>query len=73
MKSIMTFAAVALCGLSVLIAGCKEETQAEKLEKSLKTTAAETGKAADKAAADGQKAADKAATDAKKAADGLKQ
>ncbi len=73
MKSIMTFAAVALCGLSVLIAGCKEETQAEKLEKSLKTTAAETGKAVDKAAADGQKAADKAATDAKKAADGLKQ
>ena len=73
MKSIMTFAAVALCGLSVLIAGCKEETQAEKLEKSLKTTAAETGKAADKAAADGQKAADQAATDAKKAADGLKQ
>ena len=73
MKSIMTFAAVAICGLSVLIAGCKEETQAEKLEKSLKTTAAETGKAADKAAADAKKAADKAATDAKKAADGLKQ
>ena len=72
MKSMMTLAAVAICGLSVLVAGCKEETQAEKLEKSAKATAAEAGKAADKAAADTQKAADKAAADAKKAADGLK-
>ncbi len=72
MKSIMTFAAVAICGLSVFVAGCSEETEAQKAEKSLKNAAADVQKAADKAAADVQKAADKAAADAKKAADNVK-
>ena len=72
MKSMMTFAAVAICGLSVLVAGCKEETEVQKAEKSLNAAAADAGKAANKAAADAKKAADKAAADAKKAADGLK-
>ena len=72
MKSIMTFAAVAICGLSVFVAGCKEETEAEKAQKAFSTAAADAGKAADKAAADAKKATDKAAADAKKAADSLK-
>ena len=72
MKSMMTLAVVAICGLSVFVAGCKEETEAEKAQKSLNATASDIGKAANKAAADGQKAADKAAADLKKAADGLK-
>ncbi len=72
MKSIMTFAAVAICGLSVLVAGCTEETEAQKAEKNLKAAADNAGKAAEKAATDAKKAADKTAADAKKAADGLK-
>ena len=72
MKSIMTFAAVAVCALTVFVAGCKEETEAQKAEKSLNAAAANAGKAAEKAAADAQKTADKAAADAKKAADSLK-
>ena len=47
MKSIMTFAAVAICGLSVFVAGCKEETEAEKAQKALSSAAADAGKAAD--------------------------
>ena len=72
MKSIMTFAAVAICGLSVFVVGCKEETEAERAQKALSSAAADAGKAADKAAADAKKAGDKAAADAKKAADSLK-
>ena len=72
MKSIMTFAAVAICGLSVFVAGCQEETEAQKAEKSVSAAAADTKKAADKTAADAKKAGDKAAADAKKAADSLK-
>ena len=72
MKSIMTLAAVAVCGLTVLVAGCKEETEAQKAEKNLNAAAANAGKAAEKAAADAQKTANKAAADAKKAIDGLK-
>ena len=58
MKSIMTFAAVAICGLSVFVAGCKEETEAEKAQKAVSAAATDAGKAADKAAADVKKAAD---------------
>ncbi len=79
MKTMMTFAAVALCGLTVLVAGCKEETEAEKAQKGIAAAASDLGKAVDKAAADAKKAAadakkaaDKAAADVKKAADSAK-
>ena len=72
MKTMMTFAAVALCGLTVLVAGCKEETEAERAQKGIAAAASDLGKAVDKAAADAKKAADKAAADVKKAADTAK-
>ena len=72
MKSIMTFAAIAICGLSVFVAGCKEETEAQKAEKNLNAAVGNATKAADKAATDAKKAGDKAAADLKKAADSVK-
>ncbi|MBR4654607.1 MAG: hypothetical protein IKO72_14700 [Kiritimatiellae bacterium] len=72
MKSIMTIAAVAICGLTVLVAGCSEETEAQRAEKNLKAAVGNAGKAADKAAADAKKAGEKVAADAKKAADAAK-
>ena len=65
MKSIMMVAAVAVCGLSVLVSGCaKEEAPADKAGKDL-SAAVEKAKDAQK---DATKAADKAAADAKKEA-----
>jgi len=62
MKSIMVFAAVAVCGLSIFVSGC--EKKAEPVSDSLtKITDAAKG-----AAKDAAKAADKAAADVKKAA-----
>ena len=72
MKTMMTFAAVALCGLTVLVAGCKEETEAEKAKTGIANAAADLGKAVDKTAADAKAAADKAAADLKKAANTAK-
>ena len=72
MKTMMTFAAVALCGLTVLVAGCKEETEAEKAQKGIAGAVSDLGKAADKAASDAKAAVDMAAADVKKAADSAK-
>ncbi len=71
MKTITTIAAVAICGIAVLISGCKEETEAQKAEKSLNQAAADTAKAAEAAQKDAAKKADAAAKDAKGALDKL--
>ena len=72
MKTIMTLAAVAVCGLAVLVSGCKEETEQEKAEKALNSAAADAGKKAEAAKNAAADAAKKAGDSIKGALDGLK-
>ena len=68
MKTMMTFAAVALCGLTVLVAGCKDESKPADQKDAAKAaeTAKDTAAGAVKGAADAVKGAAAAAKDAVK-------
>ena len=72
MKTITAIAVAAICGLTVLVSGCTEETPAEKAQKSINQAAKDTAKAAEAAQKDAAKKADAAVKDAKKAADAAK-
>ena len=69
MKTLTAFAVAALCGVTMLVSGCSEETPAEKAQKSLNQAAKDTAKAAEAAQKDAAKKVDAAVKDAKKAAD----
>ncbi len=48
MKTITAIAAAAICGFTVLVSGCSEETPAQTADKGIKQAAADLSKAADK-------------------------